>query len=142
MSMEELLWNLVEDFARENKKFPSAWVLSEKTGIKPDVIVRFYRKWKEDGKTKMIGNHYGFADKEHISKLLQKSAPVTASVSQKKRSKKYIFIKCVAALAAAILTLVSIHFTFEFNKMIMPSVWAFFLAYFFILSYTFSANIS
>jgi len=129
MSMEELLWNLVEDFARENKKFPSVFILSEKTGVKPDVIVRFYRKWKEDGKTTMIGNHYGFADKDYIAKLQKQKQIKIPSEEKRSRSKRFLFLKLVAAMAASILTMVSIHFTYEFNKIVMPNLWAFLLSF-------------
>lgn len=118
------LWQKLQMCIKENGKFPSAHVFSAYSGVREDLIYKIFKKWAEEGKLVKKGSHYRSEESEY--KPTVKEIPhlvMKGEVSALKR-----IIRGFALVIGLVLTAVSIHFTFEFNRLSLPTVWAFLLS--------------
>ena len=123
--MSEVLWNIIEDYGREYKKFPSVAKLREKTGINGQLIIQQYRKWYKEGKIDFKSNRYAFKDDYFVEDEAEEEKK---SEVKPKRDLSAIAMKLFSGIIASFLTIISVHFTFEFNKMMLPTFWAFLMS--------------
>ena len=118
------LWQKLQQCIKENGKFPSAHVFAAYSGIREEVVYRIFKKWAEEGKLVKRGSHYRSEDEEY--KPTVKEIPQLVMKGNNMIIKK--IVSALSLMIGLILTVVSIHFTFEFNKLSLPSFWAFLLS--------------
>lgn len=118
------LWQKLQNCIKENGKFPSVKTFSIYSGIKEEILFKIFNRWAEEGKLIKKGTHYrveGDEYKPSVKEIPQLIRQGDITILRK-------IVKGFALVLGLILTAVSIHFTFEFNKLSLPTVWAFLLS--------------
>jgi len=94
----------------EDGEVPSVDTFSNYCGISKASAQNIFNSFVKEGRLMKLNEQYYFND------------------LNPEESSNFDFFKIVSGLIGAILIIVSIHFTFEFNKLSLPSVWAFLLS--------------
>ena len=119
------LWQKLQNCIKENGGvFPSAVMFSRYSGIDREIILKIFNKWASEGK--LVKNNYIYRVKHEEYKPTVKE--ISNMVIKCETSIMLKFIKCFTLFIGLTLTVVSIHFTFEFNKLSLSPFWAFLLS--------------
>ena len=141
MTADEL-FNELQDYYVEKGKFPSIQEFTIHTRLPYDTVSKVYKRWLNQGKLIKKGNGFDFY-KEDTNKLFSEKKEqkpdnykIVKSKDEKieKKNKPKIPIikiglKSIIGIIGVILTLCSIHFTFNFNSLSMNKFWAFCLSF-------------
>lgn len=138
------LWDMLVKLAKSSKEFPSeeefaAYLKSNNSIIPVATIHKVYNLWVTEGKLTKRGNTFIFTDKNIQSEIMPVkfepkpiAKPSVKSLPKKKTESQDNFIlkviKIVSSVIGTILTGVSIHFTFRFNKLGMNIFWGLMLS--------------
>ena len=131
------LWNMLIDCSVKNKSFPRPEIFAAYSKISEETIKKVYRMWIQEGKLEKVNNTLAFVDKNIQSQLTEDEVrqlikpSVKPSIRKKMEQQNNLIlkiIKIIATIIGSILTTVSIHFTFGFNKMGMSILWGFLLS--------------
>ena len=128
------LWDMLIKYSITNKRFPKAEEFSSYSRIQPDTIKKVYKMWISEGKLEKKGDGFIFTDNEIQSQIMEeeiKRNTIKPSVRKRIEQQNSLIlkiIKVIAIIIGTILTTVSIHFTFGFNKMGMDILWGFLLS--------------
>lgn len=131
------LWNMLREYSVSNG-FPNPETFAAYSKIPVDTIRKVYKLWIAEGKMNKVGDTYVFTDNAIESKPMENKSvkpiqPKVQKISVKKQIEQQTnfilrIIKIIAVVIASVLTCVSIHFTFGFNKLGMTSFWGFLLS--------------
>lgn len=131
------LWNMLKEYSVSNG-FPNPETFAACSKIPVDTIRKVYKLWIAEGKMNKVGDTYVFTDNAVESKPMENKPvrpvqPKVRKISVKKHIEQQTnfilkIIKIIAVIIASVLTCVSIHFTFGFNKLGMNSFWGFLLS--------------
>ena len=141
MTADEL-FNELQDYYVEKGKFPSIQEFTIHTRLPYDTVSKVYKRWLNQGKLIKKGNGFDFY-KEDTNKLFSEKKeqkpdtykiPDVVKKSQieqkiKKTHPLKVGLKSLIGFIGIILTLCSIHFTFNFNSLSMNRFWAFCLSF-------------
>lgn len=120
------IWQKLQSCIEENGKFPSAQTFANYSGIRVWTVYEIFKKWANEGKLGRRGPHYYVPDNNNEYKPTLMEIPQLVAKGNASATKKVTrWISLTIGLA---LTAVSIHFTFEFNRLSLPMVWAFILS--------------
>ena len=131
------LWDMLVEYSLTNKAIPKPDVFASFSRIPEETIKKVYRMWIQEGKLEKTNDTLCFSDKSIQSQIMENVKQVTKtnvikpSVRKKMEQQNNLIlriIKSIAIIIGSILTTVSIHFTFGFNKMGMNAVWGFLLS--------------
>lgn len=131
------LWDKLIEFSISNKSFPKADIFAAYSKIPEETIKKVYRMWIQEGKLERNGDTLCFTDKSIQSQLMEDEVKQLIKPVMKPSVRKRMeqqnnlilkIIKIIAIIIGSVLTIVSIHFTFGFNKMGMAILWGFLLS--------------
>ena len=149
MTADEL-WEEFKKYTKQINDFPSIQSFATHTRLTYDLASKVYSRWLQQGKLIKNGTRYDLPEelkkelfKEKIEPLFTVEEPkksVSKAVEHKKEIETvhaeeskldniFIGLKILAATVGFILVTVSIHLTFDFNKLGMFKVWAFLLSF-------------
>ena len=158
MTADEL-WDTMKEYGREINRFPSIQEFANKTHVTYDLISKVYNRWLQQGRLIKNGTRYDFSDASKklifktkmsplfdieqpkqsdniVNQIIASQQPVKHEESKvEKPDVTYKLLKIFAALIGIILIIVSVHFTYDSNKLAMKPFWGFLLS-FAIVSYT------
>lgn len=131
------LWNMLVEVAKKNGKFPKPEVLSAYSKVPDEIVRKVYKRWMLEGKLEKKGDTFIFTDNAIQSEIMEDEEKLPVRPTVKPSVRKKIeqqnslilkIIKIVVGIIGAILTCVSIHFTFQFNKLGMTAFWGMMLS--------------
>ncbi len=130
------LWNMLVDYSIKNKAFPKSDVFAEYSRIPEATIKKVYKMWMSEGKLNKLGDTFIFTDNTIQSKLMENKIEYNKQIIRAPVRKKAIShnnlilksIRIIAVIIGSILTIVSIHFTFNHNKLGMNPFWGLLLS--------------
>lgn len=148
MTADELYIEL-KKYIKENNKFPTVNEFSAHTRLPYDTISKVFKRWILMGKLIKNGSKFETVGEklynETVEKVTEekpmektepeKPAPLIESVKiieektkETKTDYKMSFLRIIIGIIGILLVICSIHFTFEFNRMSMKTVWALILS--------------
>lgn len=130
MTKDEL-WKKTFKYLQNNHNVMSLADFIQKTNIKINIktLSKVFNGWVNEGKLTKKNGYYYLVIKEDKPVEEKKKVIVKAIVPQKKKIDHIsTIVKILSFMISIILILVSIHFTYEFNKLSLPKFWAFLLS--------------
>ena len=124
MTVNEL-WEKYQNYVEENEDYPSITEFSAYVKLSVDIIQKVFKRWVTEGKIVKNGNKY--VEPSFVKELPEKESAVK-EIKKNSVNEDFILNDIVTVVGVVLIT-VSIHFTYEFNKLAMSKVWAFLLSF-------------